>query len=569
MIQPLRKHSFFKSLMLAAACLAGGSASAQYCAAGYNYPCGYWGGHMHIKSFSTTGGSTNITSTNTGCSNSSGYTYYSTRVHTGVQGNTVNFSIANCPYYTMNYKIWVDFNIDGDFTDAGEEVYSQQIQWGQSATGNFQIPITATPGNSRLRVRAVPSWYSPPGPCGTIYYGETEDYLFVINAACSTTFTQKIDPYTFACTDGPGTITVNAANGQSYQWQVQNGSTFVNLTNGGNYSSVNSKTLQLHNIPATMAGTKYRCVVTPTCGSFGTAFSDTVALNIRPAVKITSQSTADTSCISLSTILSYKTSEPALAGRWQIKSATGGGYVDITGPQFTQTDDSLFIVNIPDTLNGAKIRCIFTTVCGDDTTDDMTMFVNTIPTVVGHPQDAHVAQGATTNFSTIAAGIGVKYQWQVGVNGKFANVNDNSIYNGVKTNTLRMKGISYAQNQFEFRCVVMGSGSCRAGDTSQIAVLTVDPPASVEDVLTENSISLFPNPASGQEVTIKTDVVVASFLSTYTVTDKLGKTIMVGNVDEKGNGTTVNISKLVPDVYFIQVMDKDNTIVKSLKFTKI
>ena len=119
MIQPLRKHSFFKSLMLAAACLAGGSASAQYCAAGYNYPCGYWGGHMHIKSFSTTGGSTNITSTNTGCSNSSGYTYYSTRVHTGVQGNTVNFSIANCPYYTMNYKIWVDFNIDGDFTDAG------------------------------------------------------------------------------------------------------------------------------------------------------------------------------------------------------------------------------------------------------------------------------------------------------------------------------------------------------------------------------------------------------------------------------------------------------------------
>src|SRR4051812_17339803 len=73
-----------------------------------------------IQSFSTTGGSTNITNNNTGCSNTvSNYTYFSAMTHSGIQGTAVNFSFTNNPTYTQGYKIWVDYNGNGSFADPG------------------------------------------------------------------------------------------------------------------------------------------------------------------------------------------------------------------------------------------------------------------------------------------------------------------------------------------------------------------------------------------------------------------------------------------------------------------
>ncbi|MES2430607.1 MAG: S8 family serine peptidase [Bacteroidota bacterium] len=49
--------------------------------------------------------------------------------------------------------------------------------------------------------------------------------------------------------------------GTSYQWQVNNGSGYTNISNGVNYSGVTTGTLQLINLPASFSGYKYRCVV--------------------------------------------------------------------------------------------------------------------------------------------------------------------------------------------------------------------------------------------------------------------------------------------------------------------
>ncbi len=78
----------------------------------------------------------------------------------------------------MFWRVWVDFNGDGDFTDAGETVISRQVVI-QSQTfldneAAFTPPQSARLGKTRLRVAMKAGGY--PDPCETFERGEVEDY---------------------------------------------------------------------------------------------------------------------------------------------------------------------------------------------------------------------------------------------------------------------------------------------------------------------------------------------------------------------------------------------------------
>lgn len=77
--------------------------------------------------------------------------------------------------YTEYFKIYADWNNDGDFTDAGENIVS--LAGSTSATNrsaSFTVPAGTTNGGHRLRV--VMSDNSATTSCNTYSYGETEDY---------------------------------------------------------------------------------------------------------------------------------------------------------------------------------------------------------------------------------------------------------------------------------------------------------------------------------------------------------------------------------------------------------
>jgi hypothetical protein len=80
--------------------------------------------------------------------------------------------------FTEYWKVWIDFNHDYDFTDPGEEIYSTF----STATGNLlvnvTIPMSATTGNTRMRISM--KYGSAPGPCEVFTYGEVEDYTINI-----------------------------------------------------------------------------------------------------------------------------------------------------------------------------------------------------------------------------------------------------------------------------------------------------------------------------------------------------------------------------------------------------
>ena len=78
------------------------------------------------------------------------------------------------------WKVWIDFNKDGDFDDEGEEVFDAGAATSTTVNAEIHIPVSATEGQTRMRV-AMRYKYAPES-CGTFNFGEVEDYTIHISA---------------------------------------------------------------------------------------------------------------------------------------------------------------------------------------------------------------------------------------------------------------------------------------------------------------------------------------------------------------------------------------------------
>jgi chitodextrinase len=111
----------------------------------------------------STGGTgyTNFTSISANASRSTAYTITVTPQWT----STV---------YPEGYGVWIDYNQDGDFADAGEQVWTKAASTSTPVSGTFTIPATASLGATRMRVSM--KYNGIPASCGSFTYGQVEDY---------------------------------------------------------------------------------------------------------------------------------------------------------------------------------------------------------------------------------------------------------------------------------------------------------------------------------------------------------------------------------------------------------
>jgi hypothetical protein len=195
------------------------------------------------------------------------------------QGQVATFSLTStgCVFGAGQnfFQIYIDFNQDGDFLDAGEQCYYQPSNAGgdQTLTGNFIVPPTAAIGVTRMRIVNVN--YGTPGTTNyatdTYYYGETEDYCITISVPppCAGTPTPG---NTIASPNSvfAGQTTVltlqnsTSGTGITYQWQSASTATgpWTNITGATSYTYTSTPT----------ASTWYQCIVTCTNGpSSGTS----------------------------------------------------------------------------------------------------------------------------------------------------------------------------------------------------------------------------------------------------------------------------------------------------------
>lgn len=140
------------------------------------------------------------------------------------RGNTYTATVIGWNY-VQGGKIWVDWNKNGNFDDAGEMV-EMPVTGNDTIIANITIPIDASLGATRIRVRTE-SNALPASPCGSVFYGETEDYtIFVTDSDCSSAPTVSIS----RIPGGPqfsGTeisLSASASGGTSpytYSWSAQ------------------------------------------------------------------------------------------------------------------------------------------------------------------------------------------------------------------------------------------------------------------------------------------------------------------------------------------------------------
>jgi hypothetical protein len=162
-----------------------------------------------------------IDNTSTGSTGGYGdYTSVSTTLSKG-SSHTINITpIWTATSYAEGYSVWIDYNQDGDFADANEQVWSKAASQDAQVSGNFTVPSGAKNGNTRMRVSM--KYNGIPTACESFNYGEVEDYTVNIGTGGGSNPT---------CTDGiqNGNETGVDCGGSCAPCSTGNGVVYVNM----------------------------------------------------------------------------------------------------------------------------------------------------------------------------------------------------------------------------------------------------------------------------------------------------------------------------------------------------
>lgn len=121
-------------------------------------------------------------------STASGYSDFTSVTFNATAGSSYSVSLTPSfasTTYSEYWKIWIDLNHDGDFEDAGENVFDAGALSKTTVTGTLTIPSTTAATTTRMRVSM--KYNASQTCCETLSYGEVEDYTVVIAAASADT----------------------------------------------------------------------------------------------------------------------------------------------------------------------------------------------------------------------------------------------------------------------------------------------------------------------------------------------------------------------------------------------
>jgi len=362
------------------------------------------------------------------------------------------------------------------FTAAGSGSPTPSVQWEVSTNGGttFNIITGAT--------SAAYSFTASSGQNGNEY-----EAVFTNAAGSATTsaatMTVQVAP---SVTMNPTSETVTVGNPTSFtaaaggnptpnvQWDVNTGSGFTALTDGGVYSGSATDTLTITSTTAPMNGYQYEAVFTNAVNGGTSVTSASATLTVQYGPSVTTSPTSQT------VVAGSPTSFTATAGgnptpsvQWEVN--TGSGFTALTdgGIYSGSATDTLTIISATAAMNGYQYEAVFSNGVGTATTSTAaTLTVQTAPSVTTSPTNQTVMAGSPTSFTAAASGNPTpSVQWEVNTGSGFTALTDGGVYSGSATDTLTITSATAAMDGYQYEAVF--SNGIGTAATSASATLTV------------------------------------------------------------------------------------------------
>lgn len=306
----------------------GGGGSSNYCISKGNSVNDEYIGRVQLNTIDKTSGAqpySDFTNVSTTLNEGNSYTITVTPTWTGTK-------------YNEGVAVWIDYNGDKDFDDAGELVYSSAASKTSPVSGTFTVPAGTIRAATRMRVAM--KYNGIPTPCETFSYGEVEDYTIILGTSGGD----------MQAPTAPSNLTASnvqqTSAGLSWNASTDNvGVTGYEIFSGN--SSLGTVTGTSANITGMTAGTAYTFKVRATdAAGNNSTFSNTV--------NVTTTTSSVTYCISKGNNSSDEFIDRVKLGSINNLSGNNGGYADFTSISTNLQKGSSNTITITPKWSGSK-----------------------------------------------------------------------------------------------------------------------------------------------------------------------------------------------------------------------
>ncbi|WP_299524207.1 GEVED domain-containing protein [uncultured Lutibacter sp.] len=447
-----------------------------------------------------------INNSSAGGNGYSDHTSISTNLDKGEQATITITPKWNGSLYNEGYSVWIDYNQDGDFTDAGEQVWTKSASQTTPVSGSFTIPTSATNGATRMRVSM--KYNGIPTACEAFSYGEVEDYTVVLNTAT---------PDTQAPTSP--TLTTSNITQTSVNLAWSGSTDNVGVTGYDVYKNnvlLTSVTGTTYQVTSLTAATSYNFKVKAKDAAGNTSTDSNIAT-------ISTLTQSLTYCASKGNSVADEYISNVQIGTINNSSTGGNGYSDHTSLSTNLDKGAQVTITITPKWTG-------------------TLYNEGYGVWIDYNQDGDftdTGEQVWTKAASKTTPVSGSFTVSASATNGATRMRVSMKYNGIPT---ACEAFSYGE--VEDYTVVISGGTARFVDSSFETEI--------------NKISIYPNPVKGEFLTVK---LTKSTNASYNIANVLGQTVKVGNLNN-----VINVGDLKTGIYIININDGDK--IMSKKFIK-
>ena len=345
--------------------------------------------------------------------------------------------------------------VNGGTSSGGTGAYTYQWESALASAGPYSNVADAT----------LPTYDPPGGLMQTTYYRRTTRSATCLQTGSPITVSVTTSPTITSqpasqqvCAGEPASFSV-AATGATlmYQWQLDNGGGFANITNGGIYTGAGSNTLQVSNSTG-LNNARFQCVVSNAGACPVTSSAVPLIVNPNPTAANQTQATCET----------VPGSGIGSVDLTTLDAAITAGAASVNVSWFTDpalTNDVAIPSDMSVTNNAVFYALVINTGTGCTSSATATITVNSRPTGSGSISGAlSLCTNSESTYTITGITNAQRYQWQA--SGGIEIVSQNGT-------TATIRAVSGTSG----RLAVTGENGCGVGNEASLNIQILPAPA--------------------------------------------------------------------------------------------